>query len=84
MAPPQIDLRELQNVVGQYVDQHGIVMAAGPLGAATIVRTFISKSKIASIGVVASGAWLAVHTVSSPILSLIQEQFGYLQSLIGN
>jgi hypothetical protein len=83
VAPPQVDLTDLQNVIGQYMDQHGFVVAAGPLAGAAFVRMFISKSKLATTAVVGSGAWLAVQSISTPMLRLMQEQFGYLQSLLG-
>jgi hypothetical protein len=78
---PQVDLTDLQNAVSQYLDQHGMVVAAGPVAAAGFVRLFISKSKLATTGVVVGGAWLAVQSLSTPMLRLMQEQFGYLQSL---
>jgi hypothetical protein len=82
VAPPQVDLTELQNAVSQYLDQHALIASAGPLAAAGVVRIF-TKSKAATTAVVAGGAWLAVQSVSTPMLRLMQEQFGYLQSLLG-
>ncbi len=86
MAPPQIDLTDLQNAVSQIVEQHGggILKAGGPLAAAGVVRMFVSKSKLATTGVVVGGAWLAVQSISTPMLHIMQEQFGYLQSLLGS
>ena len=84
MTAPQVDLTDLQNAVGLYLQQHNIALAAGPLAAAGLVRTFISKSKLATTGVVVGGAWLAVQSISTPMLQLMQEQFGYLQSLLGS
>lgn len=81
---PQVDLTDLQNAVSQFLDAHGIVKAGGPLAAAGVVRLFISKSKLATTGVVVGGAWLAVQSISTPMLQLMQDQFGYLQSLLGH
>ena len=83
MAPPVVDLTDLQNAVSQYLGEHGIAVAAGPLAGAALVRTFISKSKGATLAVVAGGAWLAVQSISGPMLQLMRDQFGYLQSLLG-
>jgi hypothetical protein len=83
VAPPVVDLTDLQRVVGQYADQHQLIVAAGPLTAATLLRT-ITKSKLVSGAVAVGGAWLTVQMISGSTLKLIHEQFGYLQSLIGN
>jgi hypothetical protein len=82
VTPPQVDLTELQNVVSHYMDAHTAV-AAGPLAGAAAVRMFVSKSKLATTAVVAGGAWLAVQSISTPMMRLMQEQFGYLQGLLG-
>jgi hypothetical protein len=83
VAPPQVDLTDLQNAVGQYLNAHNIVIGAGPLTAAGVFRVFVSKSKLATTGVVVGGAWMAVQAISTPMLHLFQEQFGYLQGLLG-
>ena len=77
------DLAELQRIVGKYVDQYNLTVAAGPLAAATITRTVFTKSKLASGAVAASGAWFAIKELSGPMLHMIQDQFGYLQSILG-
>jgi hypothetical protein len=83
VAAPVVDLSELQNTVNQFIDQHGIVAGAGPLAGATLLRIF-TKSKAASLAVAAGGTWFAVQAISGPMLKVMQEQFGYLQSLIGH
>lgn len=80
---PQVDLTDLQNAVSGYLSTHNIFIAAGPVAAAGFIRAFISKSKLATKAVVVSGAWLAVQSISTPALQLMQQQFGYLQSLFG-
>jgi hypothetical protein len=81
---PAVDLTEIQRVVGKYVDQHNLLVAAGPLTASTLVRTFVTNNKLVSGAVAASGAWFAVKELSGPVLGLIQDQFGYLQFILGN
>jgi hypothetical protein len=81
---PGIDLSALQQVVGKYVDQYNLLVAAGPLTAATVTRAFVSNSKLASKAVIATGAWFAVKELSGPVMGLIQDQFGYLQSIFGS
>jgi hypothetical protein len=83
VAAPNIDLTDLQNTVNQFIDQHGIVAGAGPLAGATLLRIFI-KSKAASLAVAVGGTWFAVQAVSGPMLKLMQDQFGYLQFLLGH
>ncbi len=80
---PGVNLAELQRVVGKYVDQYNLVVAAGPLAAATVTRAFLTNNKLASGAVAASGAWFAIKELSGPMLNLIQGQFGYLQSIFG-
>lgn len=81
---PGIDLAALQQVVGKYVDQYNLVVAAGPLTAATVTRAFLTNNKLASGAVAATGAWFVVKEVSGPMLNLIQDQFGYLLSIFGS
>jgi len=81
---PVVDLTDLQRVVGKYVEQHNLIVAAGPLAAATTVRAFVSKNKLVTGAVVAGGAWLATQELSGSVVKLMQEQFGYLQSLLGS
>jgi hypothetical protein len=82
VAPP-VDLSDLQQIVGQYADQHQLIVTAGPFTAATLFRLFVSKSKLVSTAVVAGGAWMTIHALSGSALKLMQDQFGYLQSLLG-
>lgn len=79
-----MNLSDLQQVVGKYVDQYNLLVAGGPLAATGIVRTFVGKNKALSIAMGAGGAWFAVKELSGPMLGLIQDQFGYLQSLFGS
>jgi hypothetical protein len=80
---PVVDLTELQSVVGKYVEQHNMIVAAGPFTAAALTRVFITKNKLVSGAMVAGGTWLAAQELSGPMLRLMQEQFGYLQALFG-
>ena len=82
MAPP-VDISELQRVIADYTSQHSLITAAGPFTAATLLRTFVTKSKLASTAVAAGGVWMTIHLLSESTLRLIQEQFGYLESLLG-
>jgi hypothetical protein len=75
-------LNQLQHVVGKYVQQYDLVVAAGPVTAATVVKTFITDNKLAKFAVVGSGVWFAVREVSGPALAVITEQFGYLEQLL--
>jgi hypothetical protein len=76
-----VDLTDLQHAIGQYTDQHSLLMSAGPFTAAAAVRT-VTKNKLATVAVVTSGAWLAIHNLSAPMMKLIQDQFGNLDSLL--
>jgi ABC-type enterochelin transport system permease subunit len=78
-----VNLTDLQQIVGQYVDTTSLLIAGGPLAAAGIVRVFITKNKFANIALAGSTAWFAVKALSGPVMGLIGDQFGYLQSLIG-
>ncbi len=78
-----VNLSDLQQVVGKYVDQYQLLAAGGPLAATGLVRMFVTKNKIASMAVGGSAVWFAVKELSGPVLGLIQDQFGYLQSIIG-
>ena len=60
-----------------------MIMAAGPFTGAALLRTFVTKSKLASTAVVVGGGWMTIHILSGSTLRLIQEQFGYLESLLG-
>ena len=78
-----VNLSDLQQIVGRYADQYNLVVAGGPLAAAGFVRTFITKNKVVSIALAGSTAWFAVKELSGPMLGLMQDQFGYLQSILG-
>jgi hypothetical protein len=78
-----VNLSDIQQVVGRYVDQYDLVVAGGPLAAAGFVRAFIAKNKIVSLALVGSTAWFAVKELSGPMLGLMNDQFGYLQSIMG-
>ena len=78
-----VDLSELQHVIGKYVDQYNLLVAAGPLTGAALIKTFVSKNKLVNVALVGSGVWFAVHELSTPMLRLIDDQFGYLQSIFG-
>jgi hypothetical protein len=78
-----VDLTELQRVVGKYVDQYNLVVAAGPMTAATVTRLFTGKNKLVSGAVAMSGAWFAIKELSGPMMGLIGDQFGNLQYFFG-
>ena len=77
-----VNIDDLQRVVTKYVDQYNLLVAAGPLSAATVIK-FFTKSKAANIALVGGGAWFAVQELSKPMLDLMRDQFGYLQSIFG-
>ena len=79
-----VNLSDLQQVVGKYVDQYSLLTAGGPLAATGLVRMFVTKNKMVSIAVTGSAVWFAVKELSGPVLGLIQDQFGYLQSIMGS
>ncbi len=81
MAP--VDLTDLERVVGKYSDQHNLIIAAGPLTGATLARIIFKKNKLVTMAVVAGSAWLAIQELAGLSLKLMQEQFGYLASLLG-
>jgi hypothetical protein len=78
-----VDLTDLERVVGQYSQQHNVIVAAGPLTGATLARILFKKNKLVTMAVVAGGAWLGIQALSGPYLKLMREQFGYLTSLLG-
>jgi hypothetical protein len=75
-----VDLTALQNVVTKYVDQYNLLVAAGPVTAASVMKLF-TKNKAVNMAIVGGGAWFAVQELSKPMLDLMQNQFGYLQSV---
>jgi hypothetical protein len=79
---PVVDLTDLQNVVGKYAEQHQMIVAAGPMTAAAVVRTF-TKNKMVTMAVAGGGAWFAIQELAGPAIRLMQQQFGYLFSLLG-
>jgi hypothetical protein len=60
-----------------------VIVAAGPLTGATLARILFKKNKLVTMAVVAGSGWLAIQALSGPSLKLMQEQFGYLTSLLG-
>lgn len=80
MAPP-VDLSDLQNTIGDFIGQHKIVAAAGPMTATFLVR-MITKNKLITGAVVAGSTIVTVQMVSGSALQLMRDQFGYLQSLL--
>ena len=78
-----VNLNDLQQVVMKYVDQYHLVKAAGPLTGTLLVKTFISDSKPVNLLMVSSGVWFAVQELSTPMINLFQDQFGYLQQILG-
>lgn len=78
-----MNLSDLQQTVGRYVNQYDLLVAGGPFAAAGFVRTFIAKNRIVSIALAGSAAWFAVKELSGPMKGMMQDQFGYLQSILG-
>jgi len=78
-----VNLGDLQAVVGKYVDQYNLVVAAGPVTAASVMKLF-TKNKAVNLAIVGGGAWFAVQELSKPMLALMGDQFGYLQALLGS
>lgn len=78
-----VDLTEIQNILGKYANQTNLLSAAGPLTAAGVVKMVMGKNKMASLAVAGGGVWFAVRELSGPMTHLMQDQFGYLQSLLG-
>jgi hypothetical protein len=79
-----VDLSSLQAVVGKYVQQYNLVVAAGPVTAATLTKAFVTDNKVVNLAVVGGGVWFAVKELSGPMLGLIQDQFGDLQSIFAS
>ena len=79
-----IDLSALQQLADKYADPSNLLVAGGPLAASGFVRVFITKNKLASLALAGSTVWFAVRELSGPVLGLIQDQFGNLQSLFGS
>ena len=86
-----VDLTGLQRIVERIVRgyaannsaQHRVIIAAGPVMVATLVRAFLTKHKLVSGAVAAGGAWLVIQGLTGPALGLIRDQFGYLQGILG-
>jgi len=75
-----VDITQLQQVVGNYVDQHNLLVAGGPLAGAGVLK-LVTRNKLANLALVGGGVWFGVHQLSSSVLQVIQDQFGYLGSL---
>lgn len=78
-----VNIDELQRVVHKYVDDYNLLVAAGPFTAASVLK-MVSKNKMANVAMVGGGAWFAVQELSKPMLDLINNEFGYLQSILSN
>jgi hypothetical protein len=79
---PSVDLSYLQHAVGQLMDQHGLVVAAGPFTSAAAARIFFGKNKLITTAMTLGGAWMAIQAISGPALQLMRDQFGYLSQLL--
>lgn len=79
-----VNLSELQAIVGKYVDQYNLLVAAGPVTAAALAKAVFGKNKLVNTAVVGGGAWFAIQELSGPMLKLMNEQFGYLQSIMSS
>ena len=78
------NLSDLQNVLGKYTANNNLLVSGGPLAATGFIRAFISKNKAASIALAGSTAWFAVKELAGPVVGLVQDQFGNLESLLGS
>jgi hypothetical protein len=76
-----VDLTEIQRVVGLYANQSNFLQAAAPLTAASIAKFVMGKNKIANVALAGGGAWFAIQQFSGPLTRLFQDQFGYLQQI---
>jgi hypothetical protein len=74
----------LQSVVGKYAGQANLLIAAGPLTGAALVKTFVANNKAVKFAVAGGGVWFAVKELSGPMMGLMQDQFGYLQSIFSS
>ena len=81
--PPSVDLTELQNAAGSIIDQHKMLVTAGPVTAGLVAR-LVTKNKLVSNALVGGGTLIAIQTFAGPYLQLMKDQFGYLMSLLGN
>ena len=77
------DLNQLQQVVGKYVDQYNLLVAGGPLAATAATRMFVANNKAVNIAITASAVWFGIKELSGPMMALITDQFGYLNSIFG-
>jgi hypothetical protein len=71
------DLHELQNVVGKYATQYNLVKAAAPLAGAGVMK-MVSRNKMVHLALVGSGIWFAVNEISTPMMRMIRDQFGFV------
>jgi len=76
-----VDLSSLQAVAGHYVEKYNLVVAAGPVTVASVAKAFMTGNKAVNLAVAGGGVWFAAKELSGPVLGLIQDQFGYLQSV---
>lgn len=74
-------LNQLQAIAGKYIQQYDLLVAAGPVTAAMLIRTFITDNKALKFATMGGGIWFAVREVSGPMLGMIQSTFGQLQSV---
>lgn len=79
---PNVDLSDLQNVVGGFIEQHRILVAAGPMTVGVVAK-MVTKNKLVSNALVGGGALVAIQQLAGPYLKLMHEQFGYLISILG-
>lgn len=80
---PNVDLSDLQNTVGNIIEQHRALVAAGPV-AVGVVSKVVTKNKLISNTIIAGGTLVAVQQLAGPYLKLMHEQFGYLMSMLGH
>ena len=78
-----VNLSELQRVVGKYTEQYNLLVAAGPVTAASVMKLF-TRNKLVNAAIAGGGVWFAVQELSGPMLGLMQDQFGYLQGVFAS
>lgn len=70
--------------MAKYVTRYDLLIAAGPVTAATLIKTFITDNKLIKFAVVGSGIWFAVREISGPLLGIMTDQFNALQQILSN
>ena len=79
------NLEILQQIAGKYLNPASLLVAGGPLALAGLVRICVAKkSKFTSLALAGGTGWFAIKELSGPVMGLIQDNFGQLQSVLGS